>query len=953
MSRYFQLWRFNWGSWGLLALLLFTAMQSSVFAADDTDPDKEEKPKELPFRCSAWCAFRELRYDPPPETKLKKTDPVVLENTRPESVGWSGFGRRGQWATIVVELKNSTEKSTYKGTCSVNLNPLRATDHGDPYVTNYMQAFEVGPQTEKQYSFSVLCPEDGFPASIPVNISANNGFSTTRNIHLIDLTESDFVVVISESSGSFRYLAPKQQSSVNENSDDEDRTNQPRRVAVVEPADLPSRWYDLMLANLIILDGPPREQLSDAQWDALKSYVKSGGHLLITAGNDPSRLKGPIEDLAGITVRDMQEISSLDETVPKYVPVREDWRLPLVDATVSPKGNPDVRHNKKTNFVEMSTRYYAAGSVTFLPFSLSDKILMSWPGRVDIPLRILKNGSERTLFLHELASDDAPMGTIAIGEDKYSAPATLAGFRHNLDESFSKDTPVKMKSRPTVLAFLLFYLLCAVPGNYLLFGWFRRREVAWLAVPLWAATFSFIAYTVGYMGETGNLTVNEVSVLEAGPGQDVGIAHTFLGLYAPRRDDYRIDFPAREQAAAGHLINVGNVEARNLDTPELYIVDSDTGMSIERLQVKQRSTRKLEIVHRAQLNAGGLEVKFKPQQGSSTAFDIDVQNNTGRNLYNPVLVYQHQAVRLTAENSEMLEAGGKFSASGVPNWMDADKAFFGNLGFGTAHGQHAAHRSQCLSDYMRGRMDNYTGGVVCAWMDGALLPVKVGPEGTTPEKPGNLEGLTLLLTPIPVHRTINGYTGGKLSVRYSNDFDASTGKGSWKSNPARTAHMESGEIDNTTNGTYSCETFLELQVPENAAALHQDGEQLRLNFNVGVSQKGNNATFLYNGEVSVSVRKNIGGGKFGWSDITESTPGVMINGLSPAKPWKMPELNFSLADFQNRSTTGTIVLRVVVKNVQYRYQNSGSYPWYAQQGSPLELRNVVLKLAGRQLESGK
>ena len=101
---------------------------------------------------------------------------------------------------------------------------------------------------------------------------------------------------------------------------------------------------------------------------------------------------------------------------------------------------------------------------------------------------------------------------------------------------------------------------CSSPcrGNYFLFGWFRRREIAWLAVPVWAATFSVIAYVVGYLGHTGKLTVNELSVGEMGPREDVGVARTFFGIYAPLRDDFQIEFPPMKlRRHEGHVRRPG------------------------------------------------------------------------------------------------------------------------------------------------------------------------------------------------------------------------------------------------------------------------------------------------------------------------------------------------------------------------------------------------------------
>src|SRR5437870_2496104 len=120
-----------------------------IFAADVPKPPgkdgkEEEKPKEAEFKYSAWCAFRDLASIKPPPSKVDPKD----ERSRPGSENWEGVGRRGQWTTVVIEVKNTTEKSDYKGTAVINLNPMKMTDEGQiPFTTTYRQDFEVGPGT--------------------------------------------------------------------------------------------------------------------------------------------------------------------------------------------------------------------------------------------------------------------------------------------------------------------------------------------------------------------------------------------------------------------------------------------------------------------------------------------------------------------------------------------------------------------------------------------------------------------------------------------------------------------------------------------------------------------------------------------------------------------------------------------------------------------------------------
>ncbi|MGD0089859.1 MAG: hypothetical protein ABSE73_08050 [Planctomycetota bacterium] len=852
----------RWKAHVALAQGLLLAAASATLGATEAPKDllpgdleeKKEKIEEPPLKYSAWCAFRDLSDTRPP----RKEDPRK-DYTRAAAEGWSGFARRGQWANIVLELKNTTEKTEYRGTASIEFDPVKENDRGEkPYQTHYRQEFDVGPQTVKQYSFSVLCPEDGWTGPVPVSITANGrGFDVRLvTLHDLDAGGQDFVVVVSESSGAFRHLATKKGVDLGL---DESQQHE-RMVAVVEPQELPSRWHDLTLANLIVIDGPPREQLTGAQWEALKSYVQAGGQVLITAGKDPSRLKGPVEDLAGITVRSMIEVSALDGGENEglnWKPRDPTWKLPMLDVSVSPKGSPKVRYSLAARKVEMCSRSYGLGSVTFLPFSLSDPRLENWAGRALIPLKILEDARGRRLFVNTTADDEfgsvRPTGLGNPYPSRYIQPdaerhQTLMGLRHALDEAFAVHTAVQPPKNSMVLEFLLLYLLCAVPGNYLLFGWLRRREIAWLAVPVWAGTFSAIAYAVGYMGQTGELTVNEVSLLEAAAGQDVAMARTFVGLYAPRRGDYRIEFPqvkvsAEEtfdlQAGPGQLINPSWSEARGFDFPQLYLAEDGQRLTVEKLLVQQRSTRRLEIVHRARLG-GGLDLTVRRSKNAEPdALDIDLHNNTGLTLYYPVYIHEGKAYPLGATQDNVLPPGEgkKFLGLTASGGVDPNQAFFGRMiVLSSAHGVLERTCATALNEYVRNQTGKFRQGLICAWVENekGILPVKIA-EGRREAREPKTRGLSMLLVPVTIKTDVSasGKLAGELKVSYVPNSNAT---GQWMpvsdsgSIPLTRDQSPPAQPYNAAQPPIRVVACLKVDLPPNYRDLDIAGLQLHLRF---------------------------------------------------------------------------------------------------------------------------
>lgn len=747
-----------------------------------TEEEKKELAEKIkretpPLRYDAWCAFSSLSDMASRAPIIPGPDDHKTTHSRPSAINLAGFGRRGKWAHVVVDLQNTTEikkKQFYEGTASIVFNQVQASGATSnvPYAITYKQNFKVAPESESQYHFSILCPDYSWSSNVEVRFDTQFGGlgGMTRYFSVSDLDQSkeELIVVVSDKPGSFQNLDPFAKRAL---PGEDDPAKVGRKVASVAASELPERWQDLTIASLIIIDGPPSEGINDAQWAALKTYAQAGGRILIMAGKDPAKIKGQIETLAGITVRGMAELPGIDQFEPPFFgpqkedPDEPDWKLPVIEVATPNAGV--VKRNSKTQVVEYCARSYGSGLVAFIPYSLTDKVLEFWHGRTTIPLGLL--GKEKNLFAVDVEEDEEAAAQIAAQQQnswrygffqnsiKPIDNKTLASFRTRLDGSFETDTPVVMQSPSTVLQFLLIYLLCAVPANFIVFTVFRRREAAWLATPLLALTFTIMAYYTGYSGSIGKSTVNEVTVLEAGPGAPEAVGRTFMGVYAPQRDEYQIAFPPQKlehgeffdtKAAPGHLVNQELFERRNTELPEMTVLDTGGRLEIQSIRIQQRATRRFEIQHRAAVG-GGVELKTTSVGTGST--DISVVNNTGMTLKQPMFYKNGQYAPLKPGQSVgELAPGESFDSRNVGlQWRGNRSQCFDELARVHASGikHHQADRAKALTDYLEQHSRQYVNGVLYAWIDGPMLPVEIGPTGSRLSVP-HLEGITLLIVPV-------------------------------------------------------------------------------------------------------------------------------------------------------------------------------------------------------------
>jgi len=930
--------------WAVAALLVCVCsggLLRSEESTSDTDDETKtgEKPKVAPFKFSAWCAFRDSKTadaEPPKPDK----DPLKNTEARSGAGQWRGFARHGKWVNLVVELQNTTEKDPITGSMRIRLDPsAESTTTGQkPYTTRYKQEYDLPPQTTKRFTFSLLCPEFFF-GQIDVEIYAN-GTRHERSVSLTDLDGTkasidQLIVAVSDLAGAFKFLTTQQK----QNPDGIVEVQQQlRHVAVVHAQELPDRWHDLTMADLIIIDNPPAEGFNDAQIQALETYCQAGGHLLIGAGKDPALLKPAasqsrgLADLAGVNINGSGEISQIDLYAPAFKGTGAGWKLPIVDVT--PKsGLEHVFVNKNSGpqgYLEKVTRRLGLGTVTLLTFPCISDEIQAWPGRQHLPLYILNNHKRQELFAAEdpTVEDDlqstrnwgmsVPMG------DGGPKRGSLMKLREEIDDSYSKDTPIEPRPATFVASFLLLYLLFAVPGNYLIFGWFKRREIAWLAVPVWSLGFSVAAYLYG--GEKGQLTLNQTSIVEVGTHQSAGVARTFLGVYSPRASDYRLDFSTEKhpssafQAAPGHLIR--KLRTRGIiDTlPELDLVDRDGTMFVENLRVQAKDTRRLEVNHRVELGDGfGARMKRFRKDGTAM-YELSVQNRSQWQLLHPVVVQRGPNGMRGFSLGDVLDNGMlapvvKQVAYGESSeWSNIDDLFAKSPpNFGKARGVDAKDRGRAMLEFVRGRLSTLGDNILLGWIDGGILPLSVSLGGAPLNS--HERGMALLILPFTDDKSpIARYR----SLEFSDTYAYMPTDANW------IAVRGSQAVRLTVRGKSEGAGVYQIGIGEEELQDLQDKVvrvQLRLDVLVPDANQGTTPVSMptgYKGKLTLEIEER-SGQTMRW---TPMAPGAVPFDVNAGKQSGL--LAFEYPFMPGVTTARTVKVRVVTRNMTFTGPNQAT-----------------------------
>jgi hypothetical protein len=303
-------------------------------------------------------------------------------------------------------------------------------------------------------------------------------------------------------------------------------------VAHMSPTDLPELWLGLEVVDYIVWENARPEALTPRQTEALLSWVRRGGTLLIAAAQSAAslRLSEPIRRVLPAELGDLAVVEDLPQVRRRLLGVvqGDDPGFPepvqIVGCTLRPDARrvPD-RSLHTSNLI--SRRREGRGSVIFCGVTLND--LFSGTGQSSEFFR-------KVFYLNLLENPEVgrpnpvPLFSQVVSAVAFSTSASLylaiAGV------------------------FSVGYVVAATMGTWSLVSAKRWRQHAWSAfavVAIAASVLAFFAVNVVRGGFTD--TVHQISVVDLDAGKTYGYATAFFGVKSGT--DKRVDLWLPENPA--------------------------------------------------------------------------------------------------------------------------------------------------------------------------------------------------------------------------------------------------------------------------------------------------------------------------------------------------------------------------------------------------------------------
>ncbi|HOU41629.1 MAG TPA: hypothetical protein PK829_10220 [Promineifilum sp.] len=502
--------------------------------------------------------------------------------------GFDGFYRNGATVPVFVSARN--DGAPLEGEIRV------AVDDGAGGQNVFTAPIALPTQSDKRVALYVHVP--GFSGSLKVELVSDERVVATATTDSLTLVSPDtlFYGVVSADPGALAFL-----ETVTGGRAEAD-------VAFLDLANLPDVSIAWRALDVLIFDDVDTSRLTAGQLAALRTWVENGGHLVVTGGPGGPKTAAALADLLPVTVSGVASVAAL--------PALEDFAGapttapgPIVLTTSSLRRGEVLLEQDGRPLLAAGN--LGLGRVTFLALDPKLAPLAGWAGH-------------DALWMTIAAATPTP-GPWSNGiQDSYTANAAVSAI-----------PGLRLPSLAALLLFLLAYTLVIGPINFLVLRRLRRRELAWVTIPVLVLLFSAVTYFTSFHTRGREAVLHTLTVAQGSIEAEQVRMQSAVGFYSPRRGRFSLTLPYDATAvpfAGGAFGSVsGNVDAI-VRAGDLTLRDirNDTGQ-VTAFLVDSHAPRPA-LTGEVRLAAGG------------SALDVTLRNDAGATFENAVVVYGDQQV---------------------------------------------------------------------------------------------------------------------------------------------------------------------------------------------------------------------------------------------------------------------------------------------------------------------
>jgi hypothetical protein len=121
-------------------------------------------------------------------------------------------------------------------------------------------------------------------------------------------------------------------------------------------------------------------------------------------------------------------------------------------------------------------------------------------------------------------------------------PGWAGAYRnwYNAGEAVNAIPGIGLPNVLQVCVFIVGYILAIGPINYLILRRFKRRELAWITIPVLVVLFTAGTYLASFGLRGSRATLHRLTVAQVWQNSSTANAETLVGIFSPRRSEYNL-----------------------------------------------------------------------------------------------------------------------------------------------------------------------------------------------------------------------------------------------------------------------------------------------------------------------------------------------------------------------------------------------------------------------------
>lgn len=328
---------------------------------------------------------------------------------------------------------------------------------------------------------------------------------------------------------------------------------------------LPTRWYGYEGVDMLVLTTSRPEiykefSPSGAQHEALDTWIRMGGRLLLCVGASAPQILGretplaafaPGEFVALETLRSTRALERFSET---SKPVRPDNELRMSAPRLDNLRGKIVESEGDLPLIVRTP--HGLGEIVFIAADLDRSPMVDWSGRKQLVSKLLTGKAT------------APEQKEDAQAANYLNVTDLTGQLRNALDQFEG---VRLVPFSVVAGLVFLYILLIGPGDFFLVKrLLKRMELTWITFPIMVLAVSLGAYLLAYYLKGDQLRLNQVNLVDVDVESGLVRGTTWLNVFSPRTADYDLSLqPRLDKDAAGDVISATEATVPGADSEVL------------------------------------------------------------------------------------------------------------------------------------------------------------------------------------------------------------------------------------------------------------------------------------------------------------------------------------------------------------------------------------------------